>query len=367
MKVEQVIQWLESGSRKEKRGAIQRVFVLAEKKQGKEAIPALLKLVDGSDEELACEAMWAINAFGDKKDNGIFSQHLGSGSAKMRGFCALTLAQRGVKSEAYPALRALLTSSNAAEREAVNADFAPSDFGVASISADELRVSKGAIPSPFLGAGHVPVGIITKVRERFEAKVYCEPTATTISPMQFKAIEHIEKLGKLTNSKIARELVRLHKEKRPGDRIERGEAFVLSAVIPRLDSRRDALLLSARSCRYRATSRFRLLVPGRRRVLRSRTRGSRESQHGQRRIGAREGLDCVKGSLSFNAGSHPSHRAALARKRDTIETLSQRRKIRKHSPFCSALREDFWPNCGSFGCSPSRAVDVGGRWLGFEV
>jgi hypothetical protein len=237
LKIEQIVAWLESGSRKEKRSALQKTMVLSEKGSVDAAIPLLIKLTDGSDSELALDALGVLGFIVKKSEKELFLRHLTSVNPVMKSLAANILANRGHKSIAYSTLRTLINSSDPNERSAGNmrVDFVPPDFNVGSISATELREVQGTIPSEYRDAGQMTVGIITKVRERFSAKLFFAPGATEICPWQFQSIERVEKFGNSINRIIAKEMIRTHKKKHPSDTIPRGEVFVLSAAIPRCD------------------------------------------------------------------------------------------------------------------------------------
>lgn len=259
MKLNEIISALDAGKRKQKRAAMANLYRLADKGQGKEAIPSLIKLLDQGDDELRAEALAAISQLDEKSHLHLFKKHLNDASARIRGFSACVLSNAGFKPLGYPVLRALLRSSQSSERQwgDLFSSQVPDDFNAEHPSPEELH----HIGSTTLGLSteQASYDASTRICGKLAVQICLCADDSTPSPLQWQAVKLIEKLPENAIDCIRRELGRRLAEKHPEH--ERGslELTILGALVPPLKFSRTLYFLLSGDSEYDVEHGFALL------------------------------------------------------------------------------------------------------------
>jgi hypothetical protein len=234
--LEEIISVLETGKRKQKQAAMSRLIRLSEKGKGKEAIPSLLKVLDGDDEELRSFALPTITELGGKTQLELIKKHLQDRNPQLRGYAACVISNWGYKSLGYPVLRSLLKSDLEIERQFGQA-FAPQvprDFKADQLAAAELPGEES--PSGGRSTDKSTCEISTKFSEEISVEIQICTGETGPTPLQLQAVKLIEQLPKKTIRQIRTELERRLAETDSDSDGEPMDVTILSAMIPPLQT-----------------------------------------------------------------------------------------------------------------------------------
>lgn len=238
MKIEQLTANLQSGSSKKKK--IQSLMGLARlERKAKRAIPDIKPLLEDDDADVRLNALAAISIIAEAEVAEYAHAGIRDPAPMVRAYSAMLLSGLlGDKRTGYPVLRAMLRSSDPAERKAAAqyVDQAGEDFDIEKPCQMELdeKFDSGAKRT----SGAVQTCTIScPISDNLEVNIALCDGETAPTAIQSKTIERLRGLSKSVKMQVRRELQRLLQEEGQWEEDELEaplELHFLTALIPPL-------------------------------------------------------------------------------------------------------------------------------------